>query len=1025
MSLPLSFSLLLLLAYAIYIMLGFYIISVNTRKAINRLFFAICMAAGIWAFGYSAAMYAPDHGIALSFYRFSSIGWCMLFGLQLHFIVILTGEKPLLDKNPWAAVLFYLPGLIAVFPFALLGSLAPGIYNLVPTAIGWINMFPLAGWNLFFVIYFIIYTAASVLLLLGTSPAAVSPEAKKTNNWLGLIFAAILVFALFTEVLFPGPASFMAAQMAPVGMLLPVLFVYCSYRNSAFMVTAPSKTPEPGRILNEASLVKYYQYSSMAFIGGSVLGFASLYHFAQRPLVPSLLFCFLLFAMGGIIQIISRIPPENELRENIFIPLLALSVPLLTYPFLDIASVTVWVLPAIMILMSIIYHKRSKLIILGVAIILTQLWVWCQVPYLHPQVSSASHLARIGIFVVLLWLANFVNRTYIQRLEENEAQIRFQTLVSKISSSFVNVNESNIDEKIQEMLHLCGEFFQAEKAYLLSFFRNDRVKLHSWSTDDAEIALDSLPQMNADNFPWWAENMMIANEVRIINAADLPDHAAAEKDLMQRYNAQTAISVVVTYKDKNLGNLFFTAREGSSFWREDHKELLLVLVNLLKDAMIKVEAEKEIAYLAFYDGLTGLPNRTLFRNRLEQAIYLARRLEKLLGVIFIDLDAFKAVNDSIGHDGGDKILQQVAERLTECLRKQDTVTRFGGDEYLIMLNQMDRIEDIQKVAENLMNVFNQPFAIDQQEFFLTASVGISVYPEDGEDVDTLIKNADIAMYTSKEKGRDQFTFCSPHMKDDILANMKLTNSLYRALERNELSLHYQPQIDANTQNIVGIEALLRWNHPELGAISPVIFIPIAERTGLIKPIGQWVMRAACSQGKAWQDSGLPPIRIAVNLSTDQFHNADLVGMVSEILAETGLEAKYLELEITETAAVNESLNMIEVLHDLKELGVTIAIDDFGINHSSLNRLKSLPVDRLKIDRQFVFGIEEGSIDQAIAKTIIQLAKNLQLKVIAEGVETETQYVFFHEHLCDEIQGFYFFKPMPADEIEPILGDRAK
>ena len=1024
MSLPLSFSLLMLLAYAVYMLLGFYIISLNTRKAINRLFFAVCMALGIWAFGYSAAMYAPDNGIALAFYRFSSVGWCMLFGLQLHFSAVLVGKETFLKENRWVYALFYLPGLIAVFPFAIMGSLAPSIYNLVPTAIGWINMFPLAGWNLFFVSYFVIYTAASALLL-GISTAAVSPENKKTNRWLGLIFTAFLVFALFTEVLFPDPASFMAAQMAPVGMLLLVLFVYYSYRHSAFMVTAPSKTAEPGRILNEASLVKYYQYSSMAFISGSALGFASLYHFAQRPIVPSLLFCFLLFAMGGIIQIISHIPPENELRENIFIPLLALSVPVLTYPFLDIASVTVWVIPAIMILMSIIYHKRSKLLVLGVAIILTQLWVWYQVPYLHPQVSGASHLARIGIFGVLLWLADFVNKTYIQRLEENEAQIKFQIVVSKVSSSFVNVNESNIDEKIQEMLHLCGEFFQSESAYFLSFLRNYQVKLHSWSTDDSRITLDSLPQINARNFPWWAENMIKANEVRIINAAELPAEAAAEKDLMQRYNVRSLSSVVVTHKDKTLGNLFFTVREGSSFWREDYKELLLILVNLLKDAMIKVEAEKEIAYLAFYDGLTGLPNRTLFRNRLEQAIHLARRLEKLIGVVFIDLDAFKAVNDSVGHDGGDKILQQVAERLTECLRKQDTVTRFGGDEYLIMLNQMERIEDIQKVAENLMDAFSQPFAIDQQEFFITASAGIAVYPEDGENVDTLIKNADIAMYTSKEKGKDQFTFCSPHMKDDILSNMKLTNSLYRALERNELSLHYQPQIDANTQAIVGIEALLRWNHPELGAISPVTFIPIAERTGLIKPIGQWVMRAACSQGKAWQDSGLPPIRIAVNLSTEQFHNADLVGMISEILAETGLEAKYLELEITETAAINESLNMIEVLHDLKELGVTIAIDDFGINHSSLNRLKSLPVDRLKIDRQFVYGIEEGSKDEAIAKTIIQLAKNLQLKVIAEGVETETQYIFFHEHLCDDIQGFYFFKPMPPDEIEPILSNKTR
>jgi len=1020
MIMPLSiiFSLIFLLAFTVYILLGLYSLSLNPKKIKNRLFFTFCVVLSIWTLGYSVAASAPDYETALLFHRISSIGWCTLFGLQLHFIIILIGKKQFLQKHTWMYSILYLPGLVAFYAFGLNGTVARDLYDLVPTVVGWINMYPVNGWNLYFVTYFVSYTGISILLLFKGSKESTDPNTKKVTFILGFAYLLALILALLTEVILNNYSSFIVAQMAPVSILLPVTVIYYAIRNYGFMKPAMTHSTEPGRILSEVNLTKYYKFISIAFILGSVLGFACLYYFNHQSLKSTLIFCFMLFLFGIITQLIAELPSDSDLRENIFTPLLALSVPLITIEFLDTAAAAVWAIPAIMVIMSIVYHKRKMMYFLGVSILLTQIWVWYKAPAMMVNINGADHLARIGIFLLILWLANFVNRVYIQRLEENEAQIRFQKTVSMVSASFVNVNEANIEGKIEEILHLGGEYLQVERGYFISLSEN--IKTQVWCRENIESSPDSLRQVKAQNFPWWTGHMMNEDVVNIINTADMPPEAAAEKAFLQQHNIKSVGSMTITYKNNILGTLFFISEKDFRVWKEDQKELLQILANLLKDALVKVEAEKEITYLAFYDGLTGLPNRTLFKNRLEQAIHLAKRMEKFIGVVFIDLDSFKAVNDSIGHDGGDEVLKQVALRLTECLRKQDTVTRFGGDEYLILVNQLDKIEDIRKIADNLMSTLFQPFIVNQQEFFITASAGIAVYPEDGEDADTLIKNADLAMYTSKEKGKNQYTLCSPFLKDDVLANMRLTNSLYRALERNELSLHYQPQVSALTKSIVGIEALLRWNHPELGPISPVTFIPIAERTGLIKPIGEWVLHTACSQGKLWQDLGLPPIRIAVNLSTDQFHNSDLVKTVERILKETGLEAKYLELEITESAAVNESLNIVEILHRLKDLGVTIAIDDFGINHSSLNRLKSLPVDRLKIDRQFVYGIEEGSKDEAIAKTIIQLAKNLKLKVIAEGVETESQYLFFSQHSCDEIQGYYFAKPMPATEIEPML-----
>ena len=441
---------------------------------------------------------------------------------------------------------------------------------------------------------------------------------------------------------------------------------------------------------------------------------------------------------------------------------------------------------------------------------------------------------------------------------------------------------------------------------------------------------------------------------------------------------------------------------------------------LSNEITIRKQIQEKVENLAYYDTLTGLPNRALLVDRIHQAVDLGRRLERPIGILFLDLDGFKTVNDTFGHFQGDELLKAVACRLAGVLRKSDTVARMGGDEFIIMAPNIEDAKEIETVANKIINVFKNPFDLSCHEIYTTASIGISVFPADGETADALIKNADLAMYKAKEKGRNQYVFCTRIMKDIITENMKLSNGLYRALGRDELEIYYQPQVNRNTKKIVGLEALLRWNNPEFGLVSPGRFIHLAEQTGLINPIGRWVLYNVCKQNKAWQEAGLPHVRIAVNLSIIQFQSPGIVNQVKEILEETNLEPQYLELEITESIAMRDTEYIIRVLNEFKALGIYISIDDFGTEFSSLNYLKLLPINRIKIPMPFIQGIAVNDKDEAITKTIIALAKNMGLDVIAEGVETQQQEAFLMRLMCNEMQGFYYYKPLGAPEIEAVM-----
>jgi len=449
--------------------------------------------------------------------------------------------------------------------------------------------------------------------------------------------------------------------------------------------------------------------------------------------------------------------------------------------------------------------------------------------------------------------------------------------------------------------------------------------------------------------------------------------------------------------------------------RERTIDLAKANAKLQAEVEERQQAEEQVRHMANHDALTGLPNRRLLHDRLRQAIALAHRQQKSVAVMFIDLDRFKNINDSLGHATGDALLQEVGRRITAELREGDTVARLGGDEFVVVLPELKNANDAASVAYKLIGAFASPFALANVELRVTPSLGIAVYPHDGEDPETLTRNADTAMYHAKEMGRNNHQFFTEQMNVAAAQRFALEIKLHNALERGELQLHYQPRIAIDTRRTCGFEALLRWNDPEAGMIAPSIFIPVAEETGLIVPIGAWVLREACRQHMAWRAAGHTPLPIAVNLSPRQFRQPDLVDAVARILVESGIEAHYLTLEITEGSLMQATTHTLETLEQLNALGVGLSIDDFGVGYSSLSYLKRFPVDQLKIDQSFVRDIATDPDDAAIVSAIIGLAQNLQLNVVAEGVETEAQLAFIAAAGCNEAQGFYFSQPVPADE----------
>ena len=1018
MVLQISVSLGFYVAFVLYLLLGLYSISLNKKEALNRVFLFLCICFSIWAYTFAIGNSARTYEDAFIWRRISSLGWGVAYSIFVHFTLVLTEENRLL-KMRLVYVIIYLPAAINVFIFGIYSKIANGQYNLVHTKAGWASIPLNNSGDLFFNFYYLIFSLIAFILLLRWHAKTKNYVNRKYATYLLVSFGVSLLLGILTDSLANRILSYKIPSLAPIMLLIPAITINYIIRKYGLMKPKEKRiSPGEGIILSDDKRARLYKFISIILFSGSFLNIM-LYLMYCVELVSGVIISTILVLLGAIIFIVPSTVLSIKYQENILTTLMAVAMLMAMFFHYNVSvSNIVWPVPMFIIITTIIFNHKKMFWVIAVESVLALIWSWGRVPKLTVMVGTVEYLSRIVFYIIGISLIGYINKIYNSRLRENDKQVEFQRMISSISTSLVTITSSNFNDKIAELLEKSGCYMLADRSYL-GFFSEDQKMIdftHKWLGEGIIPLLEDakenqLAQLN------WSNSQLIANEIVFIpKVEELPPEAIMEKEIMLSQDIKSLISIPISSKDKVIGVLRFDQINTQKGWRIEDRDLLKVLTNILAEAITKVESEKEISYLAYYDALTGLPNRTLISNRLVQAISLARRSEKMIGMLFIDLDGFKSVNDTMGHNWGDQLLKQVAGRLSHCIRKYDTVARFGGDEFLIMLPQIFNVKDVEEVARKVMKTFNNPIIVNNQEFFLTASAGISIFPLDGDDANILIKNADLAMYSAKNNGKSQYSFCTSEMKDDVLKKMMLTNSLYRAQGRNELVIYYQPQVSIDTKEIIGIEALIRWNHPDLGLLSPNIFIPIAEQTGLINQIGEWVIRTACRQNKIWQKSGLKPIKMAVNISVEQFRSGNLKRIVKECLEETGLDPKYLELEISEGIAMKEANYIIRALQELKSLGISISIDDFGTEYSSLSRLKDLPVDRLKIDKQFVHGIAIDSKDEAIITVIINLAKSLGLKVIAEGVETKAQLKFLTHEACEEVQGYYY-KPMSKEELE--------
>lgn len=961
---------------------------------------------------------------AMFWQRFSAIGRISLFSITLHFLLTLTQVIDIIEQKR-LIILLYLPTVLFIYIFSFSNNIALAQYNLVKMDYGWVNIVVNNLWYWSYYFYYFTYTLISLGIIWKWKRKLRDKRIIKQANLIFITMSVSLILGSLIDVVLSINLAKPLPQIAHLLILLPIWAMYHSEKYYGVMkIEILDKTEV---ILTEEDQRKMFYNLGLAFIISGILNFATEYFsiivYDKRDLKFALIRSGLLVIIGLSIVIIQRIR-KKSIKEVLNTTVLLLSIPAVALYSLKYSTITIWAYPIIIIISSLIFSKRTLLVLTTIVAIITQRLIWMLRPEAFIMVDQYDYILRIGIFILVFWIGSYVNRLYVHKIKVNDYQMAFQKMNAEISSDFINFNQENSSEKITKLLSQIGLFFKVDNAYLCLIDHQNKTMEYSyeWHNEGVNLDIDNNQEIPLANYTWWMDQLERNKLVYIEDTNKMPYEASEEKKNFIRKNIKSILSVPVEGEDSIQGFIKIDSVTSLKRWSDDNIELLNIMSNLLSQGLVKMESEKEIEFMAYYDQLTKLPNKSLFEDRTNQAIHLAKRTGTFISVIFVNLDNFKSINDTMGHKGGDELLIEIAKGLVESLRKTDTVARFSGDEFMIMINNVIDYKDIIKVVDKVMKLFSNSFKVADKNLFITTSAGVAIYPVDGEDPETLIINAKTALYKAKDQGKNQYVLCTKDMIDEVHLNMLLSNDLYRAVERKEFVVYYQPQIDLHTGEITGMESLIRWLHPTRGMISPSVFIPLAEKNGLINIIGEWVLKTAISQNKRWQGMGLPKLLMGVNLSGIQFMNPYIINNIESVLKEAGFDPKYLEFEITESIAIKESSYALGVLNKLKKIGVSIAIDDFGTEYSSLGRLKIFPVDRIKIDMQFIQGIENNEKDRAITKTIINLSKSLGLNVLAEGVETKEQLNFLNQNMCDYIQGYYYYKPMPREEMEKVLID---
>ena len=637
-----------------------------------------------------------------------------------------------------------------------------------------------------------------------------------------------------------------------------------------------------------------------------------------------------------------------------------------------------------------------------------------------------GHVEGKVLFQVIHYAIERKRADYVVRASERRLKCQHEVLSELAKSK--NIGSGSIDRALQEITKAAAQALEVERVGIWMYDDQHKI-LHAAKMYDRNTA--SFSEGGSFEAAAYERYFTALERERCMAISDvLTDDRASEffEKALPAFRAASMLDAPIRLRGRVAGFVCHWHAGNGRQWTLEEKLFvgsIADFVSLALEISERKHLEERLNHLAYYDTLTHLPNRLLFVDRLNRAILTSRQKESLIAVLFLGLDHFKRINDTLGHAGGDELIRLVAQRFSQTLPMANSICRIGGDSFVVLLSDLKSVKEAVDMTDRITHSFKTPFLIGAHEFFMSCSIGISFYPSDGRNASTLLKNADTAMFRAKQQGRNNVQLYSPAMNAQALERLVLENSLRHALERNEFRVYYQPVVDLRTGVISGTEALLRWEHPSLGLIEPGEFISLAEQTGLIVPIGEWVLRTACAQNKAWQLKGFRPIRISVNLSARQFQHANLSQTVSSALEESGLNPNYLELELTESLIMHNAEESVATLRELNAMGVRLSIDDFGTGYSSLNYLKRFPIHTLKIDRSFVQDVIADADDAAIVKAIISMSHSLKIEVVAESVETQAQLEFLRANRCDKMQGFVFSRAIPPEALERLLAQQQK
>lgn len=1008
------------IAALIYLVVGIYLLYINIDSRLNKLAFLFCTSLSCWCFGLALSLMAKNGADSFAWARFSAIGGVMFYCFFLHYIIILAQNDNIM-KIKWIKYAIYIPAFVILCHISIAKTTTRQLYNMQQMSIGWINISVPNIWITLYDVYFVSFMIASLFLIYQWRNRENDGQAKKQANTIFISWLVVFLINLIAEALDDFNINHYLHLLTPLVFMIAVINVCCAIKKHNFM---KASVVNEDLIFVEQFRTKIIKYLAIAFcVGGVIYIFTQYLHNIHSNFIKVFGFAICLFLFGFAVYFVQKNLKSREIKIIIYSILLSASIPIISLRYCESAAVTVWAFPFIIMIAALLFNNSTILTMVSTSMILTQLYLWIRVPDCTVTVDVSDYFARVGLIALAIFLIQYINKIYLLRLRQLSDKIQTQDLLFLISSRSIRINCDTLNDMLNESLSLFCEYANADRAHICYYDVEDvleQLDYYCWYNDQGAADENLLKDSRISTFSWWRNEVKVNGIVKISDVSKLPNGASDEKEFLMKQNVKSMLAVPIITNEKRIGYIRIDFVNQTKTLDDAFTKLLMTIGNILGEWSVKANSERKLEQMAYYDQLTNLPNRELFGEYINKTLKCAGQRGHLFSVIFLNLDSFKIINDTLGHHYGDKILVLITQRLIKCLRKSDFVCRFGGDEFLILINDILTNGDVETVVSKILKQFEKPFLFEGQEFYITTSIGISVFPLDGMDKDTLIKNADIAMHKAKRNGKNQFIFCSEEMKEEIQQTMFVTNNLHYAKERGELRIQYQPQVLIETGRVVAVEALMRWEHPELGLIAPSLFIPIAEHTGLINTIGEWILEEACKQNKIWQQKGLPPIRMAVNVSVRQLLSPNFVSNVRKVLEENQLDPYYLELEVTENIAIQESDYIFNVLSDLKKLGISLAIDDFGIEYSSLNRIKMLPIDRLKIDMHFIRGILTNEKDKVIVDVIIKLAKDLNLKVIAEGVEQVEQLEYLKNKNCDEVQGYYFYQPLSDMNMEEVL-----